>query len=477
MNQQISRLFLVVSLLMAVLIAFTSWWAVWRADDLEGKTANRRPILQQQQIPRGLILARDGSRLAINKRTGRRENRRYFRSYPQGDLFAHAIGYSFVSRGDAGLERSQNDFLTGDDDEFTSIVDELSGDRVEGDDVHTTLDPEGQRAATAALAGRRGSVVVIEPKTGEIRVMVSLPSFDPNRVPEQFSQLNRAVGSPLLNRATQARYPPGSTFKVVTSAAALDSGRFNPGSLIDGRNNKPIGGVPLQNFGNTDYGSITLTEALTNSVNTVYGEVGQRLGPQTMYRYMRRFGFNREPELDYPAQQMAPSGVYGPRSKLLDDDDPVDIGRVSIGQERLQVTPLQMAQVAAAVANGGTLMKPRLVTKVVRPDGRLRDRIQPEEQADVMSRTSARELAGMMAKVVEEGSGTAAALRGIRVAGKTGTAEVGGEQNQPWFICFAPVENPRYAVAVTVERAGPTATGGEVAAPIAKQVLEALLGG
>jgi peptidoglycan glycosyltransferase len=192
-----------------------------------------------------------------------------------------------------------------------------------------------------------------------------------------------------------------------------------------------------------------------------------------MLRYMRRFGFLTEPPLDYPRQQITPSGIFK-GSKLLDQDDSIDIGRVAIGQERLQVTPLQMAMVAAGVANGGALMKPRFVDRVVKPDGAIRDRVRPEREGRVMSRKSATELASMMSRVVEEGTGTASALQGIPVAGKTGTAEVdNAASNQAWFVAFAPVRDPRVAIAVTVERT--QGQGGTIAAPLAKQVMQVLL--
>ncbi|MEJ7718056.1 MAG: penicillin-binding transpeptidase domain-containing protein [Thermoleophilaceae bacterium] len=233
--------------------------------------------------------------------------------------------------------------------------------------------------------------------------------------------------------------------KVVTAAAALDSGRFTPGSVLDGASNKRIGGVPLQNFGNQDYGPTSLTEALTNSVNTVWAQVAQQLGKEEYYDYMERFGFNVEPPMDYPPDQLTPSGVYGRRGRLLDEDDPVDIGRVAIGQERLQVTPLQMATVAATVANEGSRMEPRLGERVVARDGRLEERVRTAEAAQVMSRDSANQLKAMMAQVVKEGSGTQAALEGVPVAGKTGTAEVeGGATNQAWFIGFAPSTTRRW---------------------------------
>ena len=474
MNRQILHLFTLVVVLFGVLVAFTSRWTVFEQENLEDNSANRRPLLEQLRIPRGDILARDGTVLAHSIASGSGSRKVYTRTYPEDGLFAHALGYSFIDRGQAGIEQSRNDELTGEKNEFVSLFDELLSRSREGEDVHTTLDPEAQRVAIEAMGGQTGSVVALEPSTGRVRVMVSIPSYDPNDVPDQFAELNQAGGSPIFNRATQARYPPGSTMKVVAAAAALDSGEYEPSSIVDGSSPKTISGAPLTNSGGADFGPIPLTTALTNSVNTVWAEVGEELGSDTMYEYMERFGFNTEPPLDYPRSQMTPSGVFD-GNDLLDQDDPVDVGRVAIGQERLQVTPLQMAMVAAAVGNGGVLMKPRFTDRVVDKDGRVTERIEPDEEDRVIEEETATQLADMMADVVNEGTGTAAALSGIQVAGKTGTAEVdSGTSNQAWFIGFAPVDDPQMAIAVTVERT--SGQGGTVAAPIAKSVLEVLVG-
>jgi peptidoglycan glycosyltransferase len=474
-NRQILHLFSLVVVLFGVLVVFTSRWTVFEQEDLENNSANRRPLLEQQRIPRGDILASDGTVVAHSNASGSGSRKIYTRTYPEGSLFAHSIGYSYIDQGQVGLEQARNDELTGEKNEFVSLFDELLSRSQEGEDVHTTLDPEAQRKAIEALGGQTGSVVALEPSTGRVRVMVSIPDYDPNDVPDQLGELNQTEGSPIFNRATQARYPPGSTMKVVTAAAALDSGEYEPDSIVSGESPKTISGAPLTNSGGADFGPIPLTTALTNSVNTVWAEVGETLGSETMYEYMERFGFNTEPDMDYPRNQMTPSGVFDENGELLDQSDPVDIGRVAIGQERLQVTPLQMAMVAAAVGNGGVLMKPRLTDRVVDKDGRVTERIEPEEEERVIEEDTATELASMMADVVNEGTGTGAALSGIQVAGKTGTAEVAsGTSNQAWFIAFAPVDDPQMAIAVTVERT--TGQGGTVAAPIAKQVLEVLLG-
>ena len=481
MNRQIVQLFALFAVLFALLIAFTSRWTVFEAQSLADNQNNRRPLIEEQRIPRGIIYASDGqTQLARSVRRGRGNNRIFSRTYPQGPLFAHPIGYSFITNGRRSLELSRNEDLAGQEDEFESLFAGLEGREREGLDVVTNLDVAGTQAAVAGLAGRKGSVVAIEPQTGKVRVMVSIPEYDPNLIPSNIGRLERdRANQPLLNRSTQELYPPGSTFKVVTAAAAMDSGKVNPNSVIDGSSPREISGVPLANSGGQSFGPIAFTDALTNSVNTVFAQVGETVGRGTLVEYMKRFGFYQDPELDYPNFQMIPSGIINGDGDFVTDG--FDVGRVAIGQGGLEgeirASPMQMALVAAAVANKGRLMKPRLTDRIVRKDGRVKQRIEPDLQAEVMKPETAAQLTAMMSRVVEEGTGTAGALAGIRVAGKTGTAEVGAnrEFTQPWFIAFAPVEDPRVAIAVTVERT--TGQGGTVAAPIAKSVLEALLGG
>jgi peptidoglycan glycosyltransferase len=308
-------------------------------------------------------------------------------------------------------------------------------------------------------------------------VMASVPGYDPNSVKNQraFNALNRDDNAPLLNRTTQAGYPPGSTFKVVTAIAAIDSGRYTPDSRISGRNGKTISGVALNNDGGESFGDITLTEALTKSVNTVFGEVGEKLGKAKMQTYMDRLGFGAPVEDDLPRDERAASGERVHGRVVPATNGAVDVGRMAIGQDKLTVTPLQMAMVASAVANGGKLMKPRLGDRIVDRDGRTVRHLVPEEMSQVMSPQTASQVGAMMGQVVKEGTGTAAALEGIDVAGKTGTAEVDRPcgPNQLWFIAFAPAQDPRVAIAATVECG--TGFGGTVAAPIAKAVMQELL--
>ncbi|HEV2813948.1 MAG TPA: penicillin-binding transpeptidase domain-containing protein [Solirubrobacteraceae bacterium] len=474
MNTPAFRLYALIALLFALLVGQTSRWTVFEAEALRDNKLNARELLAEQRIHRGAIRAAGGEVIA---RSVEGPGKTFSRRYPLGELFAHPVGYSFIDIGRAELEQSRNDELSGVRDEVGSIVDQLSGREREGQQLHTTLDLGAQRLALEALGGQRGAVVAMEPETGRIRVMASTPSYDPDALRRDgaFRQLSGAEGSPLLNRATAGRYPPGSTFKVVTAVAAIDSGKFTKDSVLDGSSPKTISGAPLSNFGDADYGQIPLTLALTKSVNTVWAQVGVDVGAQTMQRYMERFGFYDRAEVDLPTGQRTRSGVYKRSGIEQVTDDSVDVGRVAIGQGDLLASPLQMAMVASAVANDGTLMKPRLSDRVVDRDGRTVERYEPDELREVMKPETAQEVGDMMASVVREGTGTAAALAGFPVAGKTGTAELNVEQgiNQPWFIGFAPRDNPRIAIAVSIENS--SGTGGEVAAPIAKRVMEELL--
>ncbi|MEI6447172.1 MAG: penicillin-binding protein 2 [Actinomycetes bacterium] len=471
MTRPIAHLFALFVVLFAVLVGFTSRWTVFEASGLKDNPLNRRALLEELMIDRGSILASDNSELA---RSVPAEGKTFRRVYPKGELFAQAVGWSYPARGvpDTGTERYRREELLGNGDVISSTVNRLTGRKRVGNTIRTHLDVAGQQAAFAGLAGRPGSVVALDPRTGAVKVMASVPSFNP----PDLEQARKDPAAPLLNRATQSRYPPGSTMKVVTAVAAIDSGKYTPSSVLDGSSPQDFSGVPLNNDAGENFGPVDLTTALTNSVNTVWANVAVSLGRPTMEKYLRRFGFDRLPELDYPADQMVASGAVIDGAVVSPRDDRVDIARAAIGQDKLLVTPLQMAEVAAAVANKGVLMKPRLGDSILDPDGRLIRSIPAQQQSRVMSAKTARQINLMMQQVVREGTGTAAALEGIDVAGKTGTAQIDIARGitQPWFIAFAPARNPRVAIAVTVERTV-DGFGGTVAAPIAKSVMEALL--
>jgi penicillin-binding protein A len=487
-NRQIVKLFAFIVVLFGVLVGFTSYWSVFDAKALKEKEANKRPLLEQQQIRRGRILAADGTVIAVSRPKGRGAGLRYVRHYPEGALFGHPIGYSFVREGDSEFEQFHNDELVGEESEFGSILDQLSGRNQEGDDIVTNLDSAAQRVALSDLeqAGF-GAVVAIEPSTGEVKVMASNKPYDPNRIPHELNRLNRnVIETPLLNRATQGLYPPGSTFKVVTAAAALENGVITPETTFAAPSPLEVEGTPLQNDFNTSYPPVPLDFALTNSINTWFAQLGQKVGEDQLFETMEKFGFNATPPIDLPNEgaesQVAQSGIYS-EGHLLHKNDPVDIGRVAMGQERLEATPLQMAMVAAAVANGGKLMKPQIWNRVIDPDGRVVKRLDPSVYSEPVSGETAEELTTAMEGVVSEGTGTNAAISGVPVAGKTGTAETpgnkacggGSEENQAWFMGFAPANEPKIAIAASIECT--TLFGNDIAAPIFRDVAETILNG
>jgi peptidoglycan glycosyltransferase len=476
-NAPISRLLLLVLLLFATVVGFTSYWSVIDAENLRDNPDNRRLLLEEAQIERGTITSADGELIAESVPVGSGEQQFFERRYPLGDLFGHPVGYYFLDRGRSGIELEHDAELAGRKAEFLTILEELEGQAREGSDITLTINAEAQRVAYESLAGQIGAVVAIEPSTGAVRVMASNPPFDPAGVQDSktFKALNQAEDSPLLNRGTQSGYEPGSTMKVVTATAALDSGEFTPETTLNGNSGVDISGVPLANAGGEDFGTIDMTTALTNSVNTYWAQVGEQLGNDTMFEYMDRFGFNQDPPIDYPPSELNPSGVFD-QGKLLDAGDTIDVGRMAIGQERLLVTPLQMAMVAATVANGGKLIEPTFLQSVTDPDGRTEDELDPEVASTVMSEETAATLTEMMTNVTNEGTAAGLSVAGAdEFAGKTGTAEIDVEAgiNRGWFIGFAPSEDPQIAVAAVIERT--SGFGGETAGPVATDVMATLL--
>jgi peptidoglycan glycosyltransferase len=475
-NIPISRLFVLVLALFATVVGFTSYWSVIDAEGLRDNPENRRLLLEEAQIERGTITSSDGELIAESVPVGSGEQTFFERRYPLGDLFGHPVGYYFLDRGRSGIELEHDAVLAGRKAEFLTILEELEGQAQEGSDITLTINAAAQRVAYESLAGQVGAVVAIEPSTGAVRVMASNPPYDPAAVQDEktFKALNRAEDSPLLNRGTQSGYEPGSTMKVVTATAALDSGEFTPETTLNGNSGVEISGVPLANAGGEDFGTISMTDALTNSVNTYWAQVGEQLGTDTMFEYMDRFGFNEDPPIDYPPGELNPSGVFE-GGKLLDAGDSIDVGRMAIGQERLLTTPLQMAMVAAAVANDGRVTEPTFLQSVTDPDGRTTDELD-QDDSEVMSEETAATLTEMMTNVTEEGTASALSVAGAdQFAGKTGTAEIDVEAgiNRGWFIGFAPTEDPQVAVAAVIERT--SGFGGETAGPVATDVMAELL--
>jgi peptidoglycan glycosyltransferase len=493
MNRQVTRLAVAAIVLLSALIVGTTYWQTWAVAGLADRQDNAIASVAQFTVDRGKIYTSRGHvLLATNEKRRVDGQTYYFRKYPNGYLAPHVVGYSTQSRSRAGLERSENDYLTGANGDLSSVaqheLDKLKGVTLKGNDLELLLDVRAQETAVRQLAGKCGAAVAIQPQTGRVLALASSPTYNPNAVEKSFSAIERirtaacSSASPLLDRATQGLYPPGSTFKVVTASAALDSGAFKPDSTFNDPGYCEEYGKRVSNAGNPEspetFGTVTLAQGLQHSINSVFCNIGKQIGARRILDYAERFGFYATPDLELPADAQSPSGLYNPKTrKLLKPKHPqyqVDPGRLAFGQERLLVTPVQMAMVAATVANGGVLMQPHLVDKVVAPNGSVVVRTQPEKVRRVISRLTAQELTQMMESVVTGGTATNVQIPGVRLAGKTGTAETGlNGKYDTWFIAFAPANAPKVAVAVALENQ--TGFGATTAGPIAKALIEAIL--
>jgi peptidoglycan glycosyltransferase len=382
-----------------------------------------------------------------------------------------------------------NDYLTASNAHLSTVLrrtlDKLEGKTVKGNNLVLTIRPGAQRIAERALDGNCGAAVALDPRTGKVLAMATSPRYDPNLVEGHFGQIlksahaNCSSPSPLVNRATAGLFTPGSSFKILTASAAIDSGKFTPDSTFYDPGYCVEYGKQVHNFadqsGPERFGNVTLSTALQHSINAVFCEVGKALGATTILDYARRFGFYKAPPLETPGAERRASGLYqNGRLFFPKHNYQVDPGRLAFGQERLGVTPLQMAMVAATIGNGGVEMRPYVVDRIESPDGGVLTRTKPKVLARPIKPETAAEVTKMMESVVTGGTGTAAQIPGVAVAGKTGTAETGANnRNTTWFVSFAPADKPRVAVAVVLENQ--TGTGGMTAAPIAKTLMEALL--
>jgi penicillin-binding protein A len=499
-NRQIVRLALVAVALLVALVVATTYWQAWAAGGLAARQDNAVQLVSQFQVARGLILASNGKTvLAKNYKVRKNGQNFYFRRYPQHGLAAQTLGYSTSAFSQTGLEQSLNDYLTGASTNLSNAIERtlnrLGGGTVHGDDVVTTINAPAQRLAQQLLGDRCGAVVAMNPRTGAIEVMASSPTYDPNLVlkPGGYAKILKIQGachgaSALLNRGTDGLFTPGSTFKMVTAAAAIDSGAFTATSRFTDPGYCVEYGKHVSNAGNPDqrgpesFGSVDLAQGFQHSINSVFCNIGKQIGAKTILDYARKFGFYSTPPLDTPANQRVPSGLYhyvNRRPVLWFPKDPateVDPGRLAFGQERMQVTPLQMLMVASTIANGGLVPRPYIVQRVLGHDGSTVVSSRPSNLGRAIKPETAADLTQMMVSVVQAGTATAAQIPGIEVAGKTGTAETNVNRvYTAWFVCFAPANDPKVAVAVVLEDQL-NGFGGSVSAPIAKQMVEKLLG-
>lgn len=478
MNLRIRHLTVGLLVLYAVLFVQLNIVQLVRADDYRSNEANTRDIVRQFSEPRGRIITGDGRTIAESIVVATDLER--LRSYPDGELYAHVTGYLSLNFGASGLERSLNEELAGATTEIgvKSLAD-LFVERDRTADVIVTLDHEVQRIAQAALGDRKGAVVAMDPRTGALLALWSWPSFDPNElaahdlaaVADARQRLLDAPGAPLRSRAHQERYPPGSTFKLVTAAAAIESLHATPTDPIfevAAEYIAPQTERPITNFGGSACGG-DLTELMRVSCNTGFAELGVIVGANRMAVTARAFGFNERPDTDLPD---AVASVF-PSVEFFEDNVPL-LAQSAIGQFEVAATPLQMAMIAAAIANDGVLMRPHVVAEVVDSDGTVVRRTEPEVLNQPVARETADDIETMMEGVVAAGTARTMQIPGVRVAAKTGTAELGTvDGTHAWVVGFAPVGAPRIAVAVFVEGDATTGqqTGGAVAGPIAREVI------
>ncbi|MEU4196731.1 penicillin-binding transpeptidase domain-containing protein [Kribbella sp. NPDC026611] len=482
MNSAIRRLAVAAIILMLALMANSTYLQAFRSNEINGRNDNKRVRDSQFSVNRGPILI--GSTPVAQSKPSN-DSYKYQRTYASGPVYAPVTGYYAYVFGRGGIELTMNSELNGSDPSmaFRRMIDVISNRPQQGGSVTLTLNAAAQQAAYSGLGKQTGAVVAIEPKTGRILAMATTPSYDPNRLASHdlkkaaaaWDDLTKDADRPLSNRAAQELYPPGSTFKLVTAAAALSSGKYtpetktnSPAELVLPQTTVPLVNEDHKNCGGSN--NATLTVALQWSCNTAFGSVGLALGPDALREQAAKFGFGARPLAELPS--VATSQFPG------DPNEP-QTAQSAIGQFDVRATPLQMAMVAAGIANKGEVMKPYLVQNVKTPDLKTVTETKPETLHQAVTPEVAAQLNAMMVNVVNNGTGKPGRIDGIQVAGKTGTAQTSKDRPPfAWFTAFAPADDPKIAVAVLVEKADVARddiAGGKLAAPIAKKVMEAVL--
>lgn len=480
MNRQVNRITAVLVALILLLMVNVSYLQVFKAKDLSSKPGNQRVLLTEYSRERGAILL--GSKAIVSSEPTD-DALKYLRKYSNGSTYAAVTGFYSLVYGGTGIEQRENDVLAGNDSRF--FVDRLqqlfANRKPKGGAIRLTIDAAAQKAAVKGLNGRTGAVVAIDPKTGAILALVSSPSFDPNElsnhdaasIQKTYEELSADKDQPLLNRPLAMTLPPGSTFKLVTAAAALESGLYTPDSELPGpatitlpQSDKKLGNWTGKACGSKD--TVTLQTALMISCNTAFASLGMELGQDAIFEQAEKFGF--EASFDVPmtaATSRFPTGL-----------DDAQTAMSAIGQFDVRSTALQMALVGAGIANDGVVMKPYLVSQILGPDLTVLQNTTPQQYGRAMSETNAQLLQQMMTEVVARGTGSNARIPGIDVGGKTGTAEnVPGESAHAWFVGIAPSSDSSIAVAVVLQNGGGASevSGNALAAPIAKAVMQAVL--
>jgi len=475
MNGPLRKVSILVALMMAALLLNLTFFTAVRQEPLNENPLNRRVRDAEFARDRGAILVGNEA-IAISEPSGN-ATVPYVRNYPEGDVWAPVTGWFTRIHGVSGLERAYSSELAGTASRqtFNRIIDVLTGRESSGANLSTTLHAGAQRAAMSALGEAKGAVVAMNYETGEILALASTPSYDPNRLStlntndeiEAWDQLLNAEDEPLKNRATREVYPPGSTFKIITAAAAVENG-IQPDTVIPSPASLrlPNSSHSMGNSTNCGGTETTLERALATSCNTAFGQLGLDLGADGMLDMAERFGCNQEQQID----------IQAAASRYPTEADEAQTALGAIGQFEVAASPLQMAQVTAAIANDGRMMRPYIVDHVTTPDLQVISTTRPEELSRPVSEATARQLQQMMETTVSEGTGRAARIDGLTLGGKTGTAQSDPSRpNYAWFVGYA--KDPKVAIAVFVEDAGVARddiSGGRLAAPIFRAVMQAV---
>jgi peptidoglycan glycosyltransferase len=466
-----------------VLVGFLTYWQVAKGEELIDHPRNRRLAMREQRILRGGIYDRSGQPIAQSQMTsvgnGRRavpssvgNGRRVVpsgvqqRVYTDPKAVAHLVGYVSERYGRTGLEGKLNRYLSGQsrDDWLVGLQDRILNRQRRGNDAFLTIDLKTQRAAAAALAGKRGAIVALNPQTGEVLALVSQPSYDPNLVDELWTTLNKDRSAPLFNRATMGLYPPGSTFKVVTLCAALENNVVKSDEAFQCAGSVKIGNYTIHEENGKAHGRVDVARALVVSCNVAFSQLAVRVGQVNFQDAALKFGLGQSVPFDLP---VAASSFMNQNSTMTTSI----LAQSGFGQGEIVVTPMQMALIAAAIANNGALMQPYLIKEIRNPEGEKLAARQPQPLRQIIEAQTAAAVQSMMTRVVREGTTRhVMSSLGVKVAAKTGTAQNPHGKAHAWYIAFAPADHPTIAVAVIVENAG---AGSQAAAPVARDVIAA----
>lgn len=455
-SKRIIKMLIVYSALFISLVVYLSYFEIFQAKKIINNNYNKRQWVNEEYVLRGVIADRNGKTLASSEKVGNNQ----IRKYKFDNLYSHIIGYTFKEYGKAGLESFYNkELLNINKNPIRQITDKITGPKEKGNNLILTIDHEIQSYTEKRLRGKKGAIVLMNPKNGEIYAMVSKPDFKPSIMKEKWGEITEDKNSPLLNRATMGLYTPGSVFKIITATSALENKDIDENFVCEGSIN--IDGYILKDYKNKAHGKVDIKKAMIVSCNVAFGQIGLNLGEEKLEDTANKYMFNKV----IPFELLTKKSIFPDKINMTKPE----LAASAIGQGRILVTPLNMAMVASSIANDGKMMKPILVKEVISPKGTTIKTNISQMLSRVSSKQVANEIKEMMIDVVSIGTGKNARIKNVVVAGKTGTAENESEKEHAWFIGFAPADDPKVAIAVVLENEG--STGGKSAAPIARDIM------